>query len=174
LNTDNIINLNKNQSIKFSTISTWIDYVFHADGTIDKKHIAVIGLKNIDLDTHVIHPISQFITDKWKNKEYNTQRKHANNIVQFLNYIVDYRMKLNISTLSELNIIHGTKYLNDLTLAGVKKSTVIDAERTLTHFYHWLVQIDVILHMSEKDFVKKESHLGTYVYGNLKMNHHRT
>lgn len=162
LNANNIISLDKNESIRFSTISIWIDYVFHSNGDIDKKHFAVIGLKNTDLDIHVIHPISQFITDNWKNKQYNTQRKHANNVVKFLNYLVDNRKKLNISTLCDLNIVHGTQYLNDLTLTGVKRSTVKDAERTLTHFYYWLVKIDVITNVSKNAFEKKESHLGTY------------
>lgn len=162
LRSSNVINLDKNQFIKFSTISIWIDYIYHSNGDIDKRHLAVIGLKNTKLDTHVIHPVSQFITDKWKNKEYNTQRKHANNVVQFLNYLVDNRKKLNISTLSELDTTHGTQYLNDLTLTGVKKSTVKDAERTLTHFYYWLVKIEVIPHMSKNDFERKESHFGTY------------
>lgn len=85
LRSSNVINLNKNQFIKFSTISIWIDYIYHSNGDIDKRHLAVIGLKNTKLDTHVIYPVSQFITDNWKNKQYNTQRKHANNVVQFLN-----------------------------------------------------------------------------------------
>src|SRR5690625_4316183 len=162
LRSSNVINLNKNQFIKFSTISIWIDYIFNSNGDIEKKHLAVIGLKNTKLDTHVIHPVSQFIIDNWKNNEYNTQRKHANNVVQFLNYLVDNRKKLNISTLAELSTKHGTQHLNDLTLTGVKKSTVKDAERTLTHFYYWLVKIEVIPYMSEANFVKKESHFGTY------------
>src|SRR5690625_5514803 len=151
LNANNIISLDKNESIRFSTISIWIDYVFHSNGDIDKKHFAVVGLKNTDLDIHIIHPISQFITDNWKNKQYNTQRKHANNVVQFLNYLVDNRKKLNISTLCDLSIVHGTQYLNDLSLSVVKRSTVKDAERTLTHFYYWLVKIDVITNVSRSE-----------------------
>jgi len=162
LGVNNIICLNKDQSVKFSTISIWIDYIFHSNGGVEKKHFAVVGLKNTDLDIHIIHPISQFITDNWKNKQYNTQRKHANNVVQFLNYLVDNRKKLNISTLCDLSIVHGTQYLNDLALRGVKRSTVKDAERTLTNFFYWLIKIDVISNIPKNAFEKKETHLGMY------------
>lgn len=156
------LHFDNNQSIKFSTIPIWIDYIFHSNGEIEKKHFAVIGLKDVELDVHVIHPISQFILDNWKNRQYNTQRKHANNAVQFLNYLVDKRKKLNLSSLSDLRINHGTEYLNQLALKGVKRSTVKDAERTLTHFYYWLMKIEVVPLLRENVFEKKETHLGMY------------
>lgn len=159
---ENIVRFDKNEHIKFCTVPTWIDYIFHSNGDVEKRHLAVIGLKDVELDVHVIHPISQFITDHWKNKQYNTQRKHANNVVQFLNYLVSNRRKLKISSLTELTINHGTEYLNHLSLKGVKRSTVMDAERTLTTFYLWLIKIDVIPLIPEKVFEKKETHLGSY------------
>jgi len=157
-----ILHFDNNQSIKFSTIPVWIDYIFHSNGDIDKKHFAVIGLKDMELDVHVIHPISQFIIDNWKNRQYNTQRKHANNIVQFLNYLADSRRQLKISSLRDLTINHGTEYLNQLALKGVKRSTVKDAERTLTLFYFWLMKINIIPLEPERVLEKKETHLGTY------------
>lgn len=158
----NIVNFDKNEYIKFSTISIWIDYVFHNNGDVDKKHFAVIGLKETELDIHVIHPISQFVLDNWKNKQYNTQRKHANNVVQYLNYLVDNKRKLKISSLQDLNISHGTAYLNNLAFKGVNKSTVKDAERTLTQFYYWMAKIDVIPLIPENILEKKVTQLGTY------------
>ncbi|WP_235588519.1 tyrosine-type recombinase/integrase [Sporosarcina koreensis] len=158
----NVIHLDKNQRIKFVTVPVWMEYIFHKKGEIEKRHLAVIGLKNTELDVHVIHPISQFIMDNWKNKEFNTQRKHANNIVQFLNYLVEHRRSINISSLTELTINLGTDYLNHLALKGVKTSTVKDAERTLTLFYFWLMKIDVISLVPEQVLEKKETHLGTY------------
>jgi len=96
----------KNQDIKFKTVSAWIDYIFFSDGKIEKKHFAVIGLTNTNLDVHIIHPISQFITDNWKNRAYNTQRKHSNNTVQFLNYLMVNKRKLKVSSLKDLRICH--------------------------------------------------------------------
>lgn len=88
---DNLANIvyfgAKDTPIKFVTLPIWIDYVFYSNGKSEKKQFALIGLKDINLDVHVIHPISQFIMDFWKNKQYNTQRKHCNNVVKFLNYI---------------------------------------------------------------------------------------
>lgn len=157
-----VLRFDKNQSIKFSTISIWVDYIFHSKGDVEKKHFAVIGLKNIELDVHIIHPISQFIVDNWKNKQYNTQRKHSNNTVQFLNYLTEHRKRLNISSLSELTINHGTEYLNYLAFKGVKKSTVKDAERTLIHFYYWLMKMNITPTIAKNDFEKKETQLGIY------------
>lgn len=157
-----IIQLDSNKDIKFSTISAWIDYVYFNNGKTDKKHFAVIGLKDTQLNVHIIHPISQFITDNWKNKEYNTQRKHSNNTVQFLNYLVMNRKKINISSLKELKIHHGTQYLNELALSGVRRDTVKDAERTLTHFYAWLLKVNDLDSFPEFKFSQKETQFGIY------------
>ncbi|MDK9855234.1 MULTISPECIES: site-specific integrase [Staphylococcus] len=163
MNTKNIIQFDNNKNIKFSTTSAWVDSIFLSNGKTEKKHFAVIGLKNIASNTHIIHPLSQFITDNWKNKEYNTQRKHSNNTVQFLNYLVENRKTLNITLLSDLKIKHGTQYLNNLSSSGVRRDTVKDVERTLTLFYFWLVSINVIDSFSKNSFEKKESHFGLYI-----------
>lgn len=157
-----IIKFDSNEAIKFSTISVWIDYIHFENGDTQKKHFAVIGLKNSDLDIHIIHPISQFIMDNWKNKQYNTQRKHSNNVVQFLNFIVDKKKIYNITSLSDLNVNHGTEYLNYLTTKGLKRSTVKDAERTLTQFYHWLSELEIIESLTELVSVK-EGEFGYYL-----------
>lgn len=160
---NNIINLDNNKNIKFSTISTWIDYAYLGQGKTEKKHFAVIGLKNTVRDTHVIHPLSQFITDNWKNKEYNTQRKHSNNTVQFLNYLVQHRKHLRLTSIEELQLSHGTQYLNDLSILGVARETVKDAERTLTRFYHWLANKNIIDSFNQMKFEKRESRFGSYI-----------
>ncbi|ARK21855.1 tyrosine-type recombinase/integrase [Sporosarcina ureae] len=160
---NNLLRFDQNQFIKFSTIPIWIDYIFHSNGKVEKKHCAVIGLKDMKLDVHVIHPISEFIIDNWRNRQYNTQRKHANNLVQFLNYLIENRKKLSLHSLSDIQINTGTEYLNYLALKGVRKSTVKDAERTLTKFYYWLVKIEVLSLATKSSFEEKENHLGTYL-----------
>lgn len=159
----NIINIDNNKNIKFITTSAWIDYVYLKNVKVEKKHFAIISLKNIVKDTHVIHPLSQFIIDNWKNKQYNTQRKHSNNIVQFLNYLVRHRKQLKLLTLAELQLSHGTQYLNDLSISGVSRDTVKDAERTLTRFYQWLNKINIIDFSNQMNFEKKESQFGSYI-----------
>lgn len=159
---DNLVYFGRGQSINFSTVPVWIDFVFFSNGEVKKKHFAAIGLKNKTLDVHIIHPVSQFIFDNWKNRAFNTQRKHANNVVKFLNYLLANKKALKINTLKELEIFHGTQYLNDLSMEGVSRSTVKDAERTLTHFYYWLTKLDCINSISKDLFVRKQTQFSSY------------
>lgn len=93
----NVINLDASKDIKFCMVPVWIDYAFFRTiGEIKQKHIALIGLKDMTMDVEVIHPISDFIMENWKHREFNTQRKHANNTVKFLNYLLENKRKLNI------------------------------------------------------------------------------
>lgn len=161
---DNIVHFeDRTQAIKFSTIPVWIDYIFLSNGDVEKKHFATIGLKDTTRDVHIIHPVSQFIMDNWKNREYHTQRKHANNIVKFLNYILKNKNRLHIRSIQDLKVPHGTEYLNNLSFEGVSRDTVKDAERTLTRFYIWLAKLEVIPSLSEETFERKESHFGSYI-----------
>lgn len=159
----NVINLDASKDIKFCMVPVWIDYAFFRTiGEIKQKHIALIGLKDMTMDVEVIHPISDFIMENWKHREFNTQRKHANNTVKFLNYLLENKRKLNILTLRDLNIAHGTQYLNSLSSDGVGRDTVKDAERTLTFFYLWLVKTRCISSISKDTFQKKEGKFCSY------------
>ncbi|MEB4859535.1 tyrosine-type recombinase/integrase [Priestia megaterium] len=159
---DNLIYLEHDKPIKFGTLPIWIDYVFYNDGRVQKKHFATIILKDINLDIHVIHPLTQFIFDNWKSREFNTQRKHANNIVKFLNYLLLNKKNLSVNTLRDLNFSHGTQYLNSLSSEGVNRTTVKGAERTLTSFYYWLTKHHVLNHISQDLFTKKEAQFFSY------------
>lgn len=161
---DNIIYFGEsNPNIKFSIIPVWIDYVFFSNGDVEEKHLATIGLKDIDKDVHIIHPVSQFILDNWKSREFHTQRKHANNTVKFLNYLLINKKSMRIKSLQDLKIEHGTEYLNNFSLEEVSRDTVKDAERTLTQFYFWLAKLDVIPSLSKETFERKESHFGSFI-----------
>ncbi|WP_411502743.1 hypothetical protein [Brevibacillus centrosporus] len=159
----NVIYLGASKDIKFCMVPVWIDYAFfRTTGEIKQKHIALIGLKDMTMDVEVIHPISDFIMENWKYREFNTQRKHANNTVKFLNYLLENKRKLNILTLWDLSISHGTQYLNSLSFDGVSRDTVKDAERTLTFFYLWLVKTGCISSISKDTFQKKEGQFCSY------------
>ncbi|WP_242476491.1 hypothetical protein [Bacillus cereus] len=95
-----------------------------------------IGLRDKNTGVHIIHPISSFILAwRWRGREFNTKRKHATNIVKFLNYLLQNN---NIKSLTELDIATGNDYLNSLTNDHRKRETIIDISRTLTYFYVWL------------------------------------
>lgn len=72
------------------------------------------------------------------------------------------KKKLKIHTLKDLEIFHGTQYLNDLSMAGVYRSTVKDAERTLTYFYYWLAKKEVVNTISQDAFIIKETDYGSH------------
>lgn len=141
----------------------WIDYILHVDGKIEKRHFSLIALKDTNSDTHVLHPLSSFILDNWKHKQFNTQRKHSLNLIKFLNYLLDNRLIMIITSLSDLTLQHGTTYLNYLTTQGLKKETVIDSERTLTKFYSWLVKNEYNLKIDKSQLKLNHTDFTSYI-----------
>lgn len=135
-----------------------------------KKQTMAIGLRDKNTGLHIIHPISTFILNwRWKDKKFNTKRKHANNIVKFLNYLLKNK-KLTIKSLTELDITIGNAYLNSLTNDHRKRDTITDAGRTLTSFYVWLSQNEC-LPMVDNNYIesrkKKNLHNGSTYYESL-------
>lgn len=168
---NNIIALNQPESYEFVMIPIWLDWHKLNNGKIVKKQVAAIGLRNKDSKLHIIHPISNFILSwKWSTNEYNTQRKHANNLVKYLNFLLENRHKIHIKSLSDLDIIIGNNYLNSLTNGGLKRDTVLDAGRTITYFYKWLSdqdclpQIDI---MTIEDKKRTNLHNGKVYYESI-------
>lgn len=102
------------QDIKFIIKSVWVDWMKMKNGEEIKKKFCVVCVKNSS-GLEVIHPLSDFILSNWSGRNYNTQRKHAVNIVAFLNYLLEYRRNLNIKSLTELEFKQGNYYLNELT-----------------------------------------------------------
>lgn len=108
---------------------------------------------------HVIHSISSFILNwRWRTNEFNTKRKHANNIVKFLNYLLKNK---NIKSLADLDIATGNDYLNSLTNDTLKRGTIIDASRTLTSFYIWL-SLNNSLPNVEKNYIESKEKKNLY------------
>lgn len=133
-----IINFNTKNNYEFIVVSIWIDWTKERDGSVIKKQVAAIGLRYINNGLYVIHPLSSFILNwRWAQSKFNTQRKHANNTVKFLNYLL-HTKKANIKSLAEIDIATGTEYLNSLTNEYRKRETIIGSGRTLTSFYVWL------------------------------------
>ncbi|MCU5095644.1 MULTISPECIES: tyrosine-type recombinase/integrase [Bacillus cereus group] len=154
-----------NENLKFITKPVWIDYVIEESQTVkEKKHISLIALKNIKKDTYVIHHLSNFIIEKWGYKSFNTQKKHATNIVKFLNYLIKYYPSLKIKNLAELTISHGSAYLNWLGTNKVSQDTVKDAERTLVHFYTWGINKLIFSKFSLTDFKQEKNEYNTLYY----------
>lgn len=154
---NNVVTINHPDTYEFVMVPVWLDWHKLRDGNVVKKQVASIGLKSKELDTHIIHPVSNFILNwKWRSSEYNTKRKHANNLVKFLNFLLENRHKLNIASLSDLNISIGNTYLNSLTNNGLRRDTILDAGRTLTYFYLWLSNQGCLPHVDKKILENKK------------------
>ncbi|WP_198510339.1 hypothetical protein [Bacillus solitudinis] len=108
------------KNYKFIMIPVWIDWGVLSDGKVIKKQFPVIGLKNLDTGTHIIHPVTDFILHNWQARKFNTQKKHALNTVKFLNYLLINRLSMRMHSLSDLKLADGNKYLNTLTSALVE------------------------------------------------------
>lgn len=65
---------------------------------------------------------------------------------------MENKYKFKIKSLIEVDLSHGTKYLNTLTELENAYDTVKDAERTLTKFYVYLSDKVVISHILSNEF----------------------
>lgn len=107
----------------------------YSNQSVEKKKMALIGIKESRNDLSLIHPLSEFILDHWKYMKYNTQKKSASNLITFLNYL---RVEKIINSLEDIELQHCTIFLNSLIMKGNKSSTVKEVERTLILFLIWL------------------------------------
>jgi site-specific recombinase XerD len=144
---------------RFIILPVWLDWGINRDKTILKKQVCVIALKDTVDDVHVIHGLSDFIISieaRWRNSKFNTQRKHANNIVPFLNFLLDQKRNLKINNLTDIDISTGTDFLNHLKKKQVNRGTIIDVRRTLIYFYLWLYSNKCLPKVDEEVFSSKK------------------
>lgn len=143
--TNNLVHINQENVVRFAVRSVHIDLGRYRNKTDIKKQHAIIVLQNCQNGREVIHPLTQFIFSRWKGKAYNTQRVHAKNVTIFLNYLLTENwQKYKLASLADLNLEHGSDFLNHLTRTGKARSTVKAAERTLTEFYVYLSDNKII------------------------------
>ncbi|MFP7493034.1 hypothetical protein SFC66_04525 [Terribacillus saccharophilus] len=156
-------------------------YVFFTDVIVvnwgsndEKKKFALVSVKKINPNSgaqiKVIHPISQFILEKYNSRGFNTMRKYSNHLVTFLNYIQAHKTELKMTSITQLKLSHGVQFLNDLgngKITGKKKAggkrsarTVSEYERTLTNFFSYLSKKGFLPEIPLNIFQKKEMHIG--------------
>lgn len=119
-----------------------------------KKRIAVIGIKDQINELTLIHPLSEFILDNWKFHKFNTQKKHAGNLVKFLNHLKEKKL---LDNLENIEVHHCTSYLNSVVRDGNKDNTVKGIQDTLSIFLLWLLDKNFVSNESIKNFKKKYS-----------------
>ncbi|MFJ7969887.1 hypothetical protein [Psychrobacillus sp. NPDC096389] len=110
-----------------------------------------IGMRNPNTNNIIPSPITNFIKTMYRNKgkSISSQRNSAYAITRFLNYIINqikqkdrYFMHLENEGISGLGLIHGSKYISNLSLrarAGeLSPEYVNDQMRYIIKFYYWL------------------------------------
>ena len=157
-----VISLNRTRGYRFVSIPIWVDMTNNRNGEIIKNQYCMIGLKCNKTELQIIHPISDFIVKHWISNKYNTQRKHCNNIIGFLNYILENDSLLNIRSMQNLKLEHVTLFLNSLSQDSKARTTVNEYQRTLTRFYFWLSKKGIITDIQPEDFIKVEGVNGNY------------
>ncbi|MGE7271994.1 hypothetical protein ACQKK5_11115 [Brevibacillus panacihumi] len=149
---------------RFVTYTVWIDWFSDQNGKEVKKQFASIALRDDLTGREIIHPVSDFILSRWKLRSYNTQRKHANNIVVFLNNLLSESSNKGLTSLSKLKLSHGNAFLNQFVNLDRSKETIKDYERTLTYFYKFLSDNGCLEYISSSIFIKKHNLQGGYYY----------
>lgn len=118
----------------------------------DKSYCCMV-LKNIKNDRQIVHPLTHFVFDKWKNRKYQTQKLYAGTVVMFLNYIfIDNSREFNLPNLSSLKFEHGNRFLNHLIYQGASRTTINARDRALRYFYYYLAQKGKLTEISVEDF----------------------
>ncbi|MFS0824364.1 site-specific integrase [Bacillus sp. 1P02SD] len=123
-------------------------------GKLESSNIVLIGLKN-NLTEHILpHPISNFIIKCYKNKqlEPSTQLRAARIISKFLNYIytqiedeeIEGYSLLEEKGIRALELQHGADFITYGTYLGRNSQTISYWETTLTRFYNFLKEQDLI------------------------------
>ncbi|MGR9048236.1 hypothetical protein ACQ4XT_06395 [Halobacillus faecis] len=134
-----------------------------------EKKFALVSVRKVNNENgatvKVIHPVSQFLLSRYSSHEHNTMKKYADCLVSFLNYIQQNKKRLNIDSFSQLEVSHGTEFLNYLGRERrVSNSTVRLYERTLTNFYVFLESKGLLPEIQSNEFVKKENQWGKKYY----------
>lgn len=149
---------------KFCTDIIWINWYDNK-----KKKLAVISLAKINYmedinstykknEVRIIHPTTEFLMYRYSSREYSTMKKHADNLVVFLNFLRKNSKDLKITSLCNLKISHGVDFLNYLGRERkVSKETVKQYERTLTNFYVFLSDKKILTNISNNTFELKEN-----------------
>src|SRR5699024_3166626 len=110
---------------KYVVRSIWAQYAADSDDQPITKQYVVLKIKNIETKSEVIHPLTEFILINWKHLSFNTMKSSAYTILMFLNFLIDNKQYYNLKNLSQLEILHVSAFLNELTYTNTPKQTVI-------------------------------------------------
>ena len=141
----NVIGIKKvGNDYKYVVRSIWGQYAADSDGRPITKQYVVLKIKNTKTESEVIHPLTEFILINWKHLSFNTMKSSANTVVMFLNFLIDNKKYYNLKSLHQLELLHGTAFLNELTYKKTPKQTVKRHETILDRFFDFLFEKKII------------------------------
>uniref|UniRef100_A0AAE9L7Q2 Core-binding (CB) domain-containing protein n=3 Tax=Paenibacillus polymyxa TaxID=1406 RepID=A0AAE9L7Q2_PAEPO len=147
---------------RFRADSIWIDWDRN-----NKKQLVIICVSDAINNMDIVHPITDFIYTNWRYNSYNTQRKHAINVVAFLNYLLEKNQDTEFKSLTDLKIIHGDIYLNELSKRGNTRTSINGVDRTLNTLYRYLYKNECLPNVSPNAFETYQNQFGEEVHISL-------
>jgi integrase len=153
---------------EFFTDVMWIDWY----GENQKKKFCLISVRRTNLETDatvkLIHPVSEYLLIRYSSASPNTMKKVADNLVVFFNYLHNHCKELNLTSLTELKVSDGVKFLNHISHnknskgKDLVRGTVVGYNRCLTNFYKWLSDQGFLPEIPASRFVLVEGPWGKY------------
>lgn len=144
-----VIGIKRKSNVRFTT-------VVHKSkkGAIkgEMRGFALIVLKDYYTDVEVVHPISAFIWDNYKNNRVKTQVDYSGRICTFLNFVLDNIRAFKISNISELQFCHAKDFLEYLVDKGDSRNTIKSYKKILNKFYLYLTKKEILRYCTIEDF----------------------
>ncbi|HFK1428719.1 MULTISPECIES: site-specific integrase [Bacillus] len=151
--------------IKFIMYPVWISIGRNVQGKpIQKKH-ATLAIKTFMTKHAIIHPLTDFIFSKWKHRNYNTMKIHTQNLAVFLNFLLRKQKNYKLYSLEHLNYEHAICFLNNLTLEGKSRATVLSYRCTIKEFFIYLSKnnLNNTLSTSNEHLISSKNSIADYI-----------
>lgn len=115
------------------------------------EQICLIAVQHNTLNRHFIHPFSEFVL-LLKKQSYSSMKNRAETVVRFLNFILNNNNKYKLKTFADLDVNHGTDYINNLVYNKRTISYRKTEENNLTKFYYFLACKKLLNLVNKDDF----------------------
>lgn len=113
---------------------------------------AIIIIEESSSKKTLVHPFSQYILAKYRNKRIKTQVDYASKIVRFLNYYKENNRKRTMKDIGKDDIRDFLQYIS----IGVSRETVAYYRRVIVNFLIYLSKKDFLHNITINDFYMKE------------------
>lgn len=141
------------ENYKWFVTETKIEHLL-SNSQLEEKTVVTIGVKDINNDFQVPHPITHFIRQKYQytGKSLSSQMNPARELVKFLNFINEQIIlgKPEFQIIAEkgfkgLQLIHAARYITYCAEKKLAYKYVKDSiERYIIHFYDYLIKMELL------------------------------